>query len=377
MKPNKIVFLSPSFHPYRVPVFDNIHKSISDDFIVLALETQYSQNAKIALSMGVFPRKILKGKVINLSRNHYKGEQTPFGLVWAPKFPFILMSLKPSVVITTNFNAWTLITLLMGYPTIIVWEGTSYTERTVKRWREKLRYWMARRAKAFVVNGTLAKLYLVEKLHVPKQLIFTGGMCSELPPSEYFTKEPKKHSDGEPIRFLFCGRLIPLKGAKHLLFAAKILMERLNEKINFEIRFLGDGPDKNYLINLSEELNIQEMVFFEGAVHPDRVWEYYQKSHVFVLPTLQDNWPLVVQEAMYMHLPILLSKYAGSAPDLIKEGENGYTFDPNEHQSLANYMKQYIIHPGLIVEHGEESFKMAQSYRPEIVADVFLKALNN
>ena len=95
-----------------------------------------------------------------------------------------------------------------------------------------------------------------------------------------------------------------------------------------------------------------------------------------ILPTLQDNWPLVVLEAMSMSLPILLSKYAGSKDDLIFEACNGYSFDPEDHAALAQLMAGYSTYPERIREHGEKSHGIAKKYDADRAASAFLRALD-
>ena len=96
---------------------------------------------------------------------------------------------------------------------------------------------------------------------------------------------------------------------------------------------------------------------------------------MFVLPTLQDNWPLVVPEAMSMGMPILLSQYAGSVPDLIRSGENGYSFDPNKPKELASLMAQYIQERDLILRHGQKSVELVRDYHPTRVAETFKECI--
>jgi glycosyltransferase involved in cell wall biosynthesis len=72
---------------------------------------------------------------------------------------------------------------------------------------------------------------------------------------------------------------------------------------------------------------------------------------------------------------VLISKRAGSAPDLIREGENGYLFDPEDHESLASHLEEYMRNPHLIRRHGERSLEIASSYNPERAANAFIWAI--
>jgi glycosyltransferase involved in cell wall biosynthesis len=365
----RICFLSPSFYPYRVPVFDELYKHFGEHFTVISLSNQLKENSRIALRLGKFPRKIIFGKHFAISRRHDTGEETPFGLTITPTLPFELIRLRPNLVIGVNFNIWTLLSITLGFRTIVFWEGTHYTERTLQPWRERLRRWMLKRAKGFVVNGKLSREYL-EHLGAPPELIFEGGLCSEPPPIQKLSKPTD-----DVIRFLCVSQLIERKGILHLFKTIEILEKRVQLEKQYKVELLGDGPMRESYKELAERLGISHRISFLGNVAPQEVWSYYAKAHVFVLPTLQDNWPLVVPEAMSMGMPVLLSNYAGSVPDLMNDGVNGWVFDPENHEELAKYMMSYIETPALIVEQGKRSLERVKQYSPERVAEVYIEAV--
>lgn len=370
----RVVYLLPSSAPYHVPVLERLYRCVGEGFTVVGLRHPRLEISRVALAMGTFPRRVLRGPSFYLSRLHDEGRETPLGFTWSPCLPFVLASLKPEVVIGTNFSLWTLMSVLMGYPTVVTWEGTHHTERTVQPWRMRLRRWIAGRAKAFVVNGILSRRYLMDAVGVPGDRIVEGGMCAEPPPAGA-RRGPRLPSPKEPVTFLFVGRMIPLKGVQHLLPALRLLQDRLGPEAPFRLLLLGDGPEQGHLLRMTQELHLEDKVSFVKSVPPNQVWDYYAKAHVFVLPTKQDNWPLVVPEAMSMGLPVLLSKYAGSVPDLIREGENGYSFDPEDAEALAGYMERYVKTPDLIVKHGKRALETVSPYNPDRAAEVFLQAV--
>jgi glycosyltransferase involved in cell wall biosynthesis len=327
----------------------------------------------LAQQRGNFPRKFIRSWAISLSKHHDQGLETPFSLTVSPTLPLALWAMRPAVVISNNLNVWTLLTLIMGFPTVLFWEGTPHTERTVKPWREALRRWMVKRVSTFVVNGRLSRQYL-EHLGAPPNLIIEGGLGPAAPPAS-LSREGRSVDPGQLIRFIFIGRLIPLKGADILLRATAELKSRLTPEDRIEILIIGDGPERERLSSEPIELGLANLVTFGGSLAPEAVWAQYERSHVFVLPTLQDNWPLVAMEAMAAGLPILLSKGAGSVPDIVEEGGNGWSFDPNDIMALADHMAAYVRRPELVLVHGQRSQKLVARYMPEEVAGRFLKAV--
>jgi len=370
----RVVYLSPTFAPYTVPVFDALYQLIGEGFTVVTLRQPRLEIDRAALRMGTFPRLLINGTCMRLSRLGDEGQRTPLCFLWSPSLPLVLASLKPEVVITKNFNTWTLIPLLMCYPTVIFWEGTRHTERTVGPWRLRLRRWTGGRAEAFVVNGALSRRYLVETVGVPADRIIEGGICAEPVPG-HIRRGPRVRSDHDPLVYLFVGQMIGRKGVPHLLRAAHLLKARWGANARLTILLLGDGPERQQYEALAHGMGIHDQVRFLGHVPPDQVWYWYEQADVFVLPTLQDNWPLVVPEAMSMGLPVLLSKHAGSAPDLLREGDNGYSFDPEDHEDLASRLEEYLRNPQLVRKHGEYSLKLVSRYNPGRAANAILWAI--
>lgn len=372
-----IIYLSPTFYPYRIPVYEKLYDILGDNFKVVALAEQKTANAKLAIKMGKFHRVLIRGRFLSLSNNPESGKESPFGILITPSFPFQLTRLNPDIVISNNFSIWTLLSILMGYKTILFWEGTQHTERTIQMWRHLIRKWMIKKIKAFVVNGKLASKYLKSEFNIKQSIIFEGGMCPNYNPKNNSLIKNDNIHDVSVVRFLFCGRLIKLKGVNHLLFAVKLLLKNLPEGKSFDVVIVGDGSERIQLQEMTKELELENHVKFIGAIPSYEVWSYYQNSHVFILPTLQDNWPLVVPEAMFSGKPILLSKYAGSVADLIREGKNGYSFYPEDHYRLSKLMLEYIITPKQIIEHGLTSIEIVSKYTPENVAKVFIEAMKS
>ncbi len=96
---------------------------------------------------------------------------------------------------------------------------------------------------------------------------------------------------------------------------------------------LGDGADRAELERRVSAAGLTNVRFL-GHLQRDRLPEIYQACDVLVLPTLEDCWPLVVNEALASGLPVVSSKNSGSA-DAIVEGQNGWIVDPLDRDELA------------------------------------------
>jgi glycosyltransferase involved in cell wall biosynthesis len=99
----------------------------------------------------------------------------------------------------------------------------------------------------------------------------------------------------------------------------------------------GDGKDRPQYERLVQE-KILKGVSFEGFKQADELALYYARAACFVHPARREAWGLVVNEAMAAGLPVIVSRTCGAAYDLVKDGRNGFCFDPDGGDSLARAM---------------------------------------
>ena len=114
------------------------------------------------------------------------------------------------------------------------------------------------------------------------------------------------------------GRLVKLKNVDTLIRA----FSRYQGE-NDLLVIVGDGPEKDNLVRLSSELacNASFMGFLEGPALD--VW--YNVAHVLILPSYQESFGAVTNEALIAGCYCLVSEKAGSQC-LIKDGVNGFVF---------------------------------------------------
>lgn len=79
---------------------------------------------------------------------------------------------------------------------------------------------------------------------------------------------------------------------------------------------------------------------FLGYQEGEPLQKLYRTADAFVLPTREDCFGLVLLEAMCASLPIISSKYADGARDLVSDGENGYIIDPEDVDGFAEAIEK-------------------------------------
>lgn len=92
---------------------------------------------------------------------------------------------------------------------------------------------------------------------------------------------------------------------------------------------------------LAEELKIED-IYFEGYITFPKNVIYYKMADIFVLPSEYEPWGLVVNEAIIMGLPVVVSSHVGCREDLIQNGKNGYIFENNDREDLTRCLQQTL-----------------------------------
>jgi len=127
--------------------------------------------------------------------------------------------------------------------------------------------------------------------------------------------------------YLFVGVVSRAKGVDLLLDAFKVL--NIPGKI---LRIVGSGPVQD-----QPPISLRNQVQFEGFVPHSKLSQEYLTSDVLVLPSRFDGFGMVVTEAMACGLPVIVSSAVGAA-DLVEHGRNGWIFQSENSQQLAEMM---------------------------------------
>ncbi|MBF2067335.1 MAG: glycosyltransferase family 4 protein [Calothrix sp. C42_A2020_038] len=285
-----------------------------------------------------------------------------------------LLKFKPNIIFSNSFGVWTILALLFkflgNWRVIIAYEGSSPTvDYRNSPARLLVRKIMVKLADSYITNSQAGKKYLIEVLGASKERVFAQpyevpNCVALLEKSEVNEAEQQL---AKPV-FMFIGHIVPRKGLQFLLQACVILKQQGYE--NYTLLLVGDGPQRQELEAFSESHGLVERIQWVGRVEYGRLGAYFRSSDVFVLPTLEDTWGVVVQEAMIMGKPVLCSERAG-ANELISQGENGYVFDPEKPEQLAEIMRKFIDNPNLSDVMGKKSEQAMANITP-VAAGNFL-----
>lgn len=304
-----------------------------------------------------------------------RGKRIPFtfGLMQA------IHKVKPDVLITEGYFQWTPLVLLYGIthhiPVYMGYERTLHTEHNASKLKIAQRKLFNKWFAGFLVNGQETKRYL-KSLEIPSEKIHIGGMSADskelINSINLFSLTERKEfkqqfQSQEGLLFLFSGRISTLKGVPYLLSAWE---KHIQRHPNDVLVLIGKGE---LLEESRTKYKNETSIFFQGSVNYTDVYKYYAIADVFILPTLIDNWSLVIPEAMACGLPVSTSIYNGCHAELVHKDENGITFDPYKEETLI-YALDYFHHQNL-KKMGEKSIELEKEFNTENCAQRVYEAI--
>lgn len=413
---NSIAILWSQYGPYH---FARVHalKELARPARVHALEfanhsrdyswTRSTESAEpITLCPGVAERLPFQA-VLRHTRRHLKelGVEVCFLPSYSPRQPFAALLAAKS----------------LGIKTVMMNESHAGTTRS-----GPLGTWIKRRLvgmfDAALVGGAPQKRYFAS-LGLPEHKIFPGYDAVD---NEYFArKADEARSQNCEVRrrynlpenyFLSLGRFVAKKNLSILIQAfRKFLDSQPNAKTHLVM--VGAGEEEAKLRSLCNELElpisdhgqsaalssqpshlVSPHVHFYGFRQIEENPVFYALADAFVLPSLYEEWGLVVNEAMASGLPVIVSDTAGCAEDLLENGHphnlgsngasngrlsnglgrrmrrNGFIFDPRSPDELAGIFQILEAQPALRQEMGAASREIVEKFSCRNFAENALRA---
>lgn len=168
-----------------------------------------------------------------------------------------------------------------------------------------------------------------------------------------------------PKRLLYVGRFAPEKGLTYLLKA----WEAIPDRKGWKLMLVGNGPEREKLSGYADV----EILDFMSQEELQKVME---QAGAFILPSLFEQWSLVLHEAACAGLPLLSSRYCRAVASFVKEGGNGYLFIPGNKDSIRRSIEKLIRCPRTdLIRMGRNSRILSKQITPEKVADTLLAIL--
>lgn len=296
-----------------------------------------------------------------------------------------LRNFKPDVVFIPGWSTrggilaikWC---IKMGVPSVVMSESTEW-DSSRNALKELVKRIIVSVFSAAMVGGTSHRYY-IQKLGMHSDRIFLGY---DVVDNHFFHEEVRKIVESRASRvegtagdekkpyFLASARFVEKKNLPRLIRSyaryRHLVLSPLDSRPTtvdppWNMIILGDGELRPALERLRSELGLDGYLHMPGFKQYEELPGYYANAGAFIHASTTEQWGLVVNEAMASGLPVLVSNRCGCAADLVKEGINGYTFDPLDEKQLSELMVKVAVSEDEMKKMGAASLRIISSYDP-------------
>ncbi|MEZ9296891.1 glycosyltransferase family 4 protein [Vibrio splendidus] len=174
-------------------------------------------------------------------------------------------------------------------------------------------------------------------------------------PSRKATSRNATYGIRNYFRYLYVGRVSSEKNIEHLV-------ELFNNN-GKNLTVVGDGPLLESLSSIAKS-----NITFLGYINNEKLSKIYEDHDVFVLPSISEPWGLVIDEALWFGLPVVVSENVGCIEDLVIQTGAGTTFsiydDQTFNQALITMELKYNVFKGNVksIDFSERDKNQIDSY---------------
>ncbi len=376
---SKLIFINT--HP--IQYFAPLYKEITDEGS-LELEVWYLSkhglNAEIDEGFGVavkWDMPILEGYKYRFFKNYFAPDNV-YGFWRSGNLSLLWAIITLSAGTTVVFHGWNsalyIIAMMLGRITsknVCLRAESPLVHETERRILNKilrvvfLKYFLFRIPQKFLYIGQQNHLFYQKYgVKAAKQYFapysvnnaYFTEKADELRPQKAKLKAQLNIAEIDTV-LLFCGKLISKKRPMDLLLA----YEKIQNRTNIQLIFMGDGPLKPELEQYIKQSNISN-VHITGFVNQSKISNYYALADVFVMCSEEgETWGLSANEAMNFGLAIIISDKTGNHSDLVQD--NGWVFKTGNVPELTQCIETYIaLSPAQKSNMAQKSRNIIQNY---------------
>ena len=356
----KVFIMDTWAYPYRLPVFELLHREVE-------IETFFSRPQSFDHLDDI--------DFENYSFRCYSGNWLlaliPIHLLWKKYDVYMVGQIGVASVPGAFF---TLLVAAFRKKPLVLW--TDYIEtdtyKRVKKLKRRagdfIRTNFVRHCAAVIGFGSYTERYLKkigpDNLRVFNMVQVVPEVCNRWPENPEDTEKPRQYKD--KVVLLCLGYLRKNKGGDLLIRAFRQM-----RRTDAVLMIAGSGKEETEWKALAGGC---EAIRFVGHVADEEKARRYLQADIFILPTEHDTWGLVVNEAMYYGLPVVVSDAAG-ASELITD--NGIVFESGNERMLREALTRLIEDSELRKKMGENSKTRIAGYGTEYAAGEFLKVITH
>lgn len=264
-------------------------------------------------------------------------------------------------------------------PYVLSFDGISTNrlneeENPIKKYIKNI---VIKNSKYIMGNGIVSKRYFNEVFNYPVHRIYNQYLTVDSKKIDKLYESRKRYRNEirsklgiseEKKVLIYSGRLIDIKNVDSVIKA----ISKLRRK---DIVFLitGGGELEKELKDLSQELDVNTII--TGFIsEQEELFKHYFAGDALILPSKYEPWGLVVNEAMFSGLPVLVSKVCGCSLDLVNN--NGFIIDENSIDDISEKI-EILMYREFLTEIGDESRKLIKKWTYENSKNNLEKIIKN
>lgn len=260
----------------------------------------------------------LKSEVDVVRIGRKEGSKDLFKLI---KLNFILFKLKPSIIHCHNSNVVNFL-IFKKCPCVLTVHDVNYGVKSYHKYDE-----------IYAISEAV-KFDIQKKGKFPVSRIYNGV-------NDNLISKKNKIKESQIFKIVIISRLEYLKKGQDLVFRAIKNLNNNYDIDNVKLDLIGTGSSKDYLIALSNELEINGDVSFLGNKSRNYIYECLNNYDLLIQPSRYEGFGLTVVEAMLARVPVLTSNIDGPN-EILNNGEYGYCFESDNIKDLTRKMKHII-----------------------------------
>jgi glycosyltransferase involved in cell wall biosynthesis len=368
----RLVLLTNFVPPYRIPVFRELQRRVKQ-FRVL-ISTGMEKDRPWIADTGGLDVVTQSSLAVKRKWNQPRGFSESIYIHFPYDTLFRLARYRPDVIISGEFGFRTLTAalyrLLFRRCRLIVWATLSEeTERYRSRLRIALRSTLVRFVDAIFTNGRSGIRYL-ERFRIERERLFIVPQTTDV---AAFAAASGPREGAALYRMLYSGRLIARKQLPAFVEVLKSWsMDHPTRQI--EMWFVGDGPELEILKKITVVPNLT--LKFLGSLGYEELPAIYAQCGALVLPTLADEWALVVNEGLASGMPVLGSLYSQAVQDLVVDGDNGWVYRIDHIEEVKSAVARFLAADEVTLTAMQARARVSVSHlTPQFVAERILEVI--
>jgi glycosyltransferase involved in cell wall biosynthesis len=277
-----------------------------------------------------------------------------------------LKAIQPEIVHGqgTEFDC-ALDAVFSGFPNVVTIHGNMRLIARVNRVKAFSFIWLAARLERLALPRSGGVVCITNYTReAVKDLARRTWVVPNAVDASFFDVNPAPNP-GVPARLLCVGHVCVRKNQNAFIRA----LDSLAGRHKFELRFCGEASENDaYGRDFFSLVKDRPWCVYHGSASREELKALLRQATALVLPSLEDNCPMAVLEAMAAGVPAVAAQ-VGGLPDLIEEAKTGFFCDPLQAVSMAGAVEKVLVNPAAAAEVARQARQRARArFHPEVIA---------